>query len=287
MIIDVLDEIQNKLPTLSKGQKKIARYILDEYEKAAFMTAGILGKTVQVSESTVVRFAGEMGYNGYPELQKALQEMVLHRLTSVQRMEIAEKQIPEESLLSHVFQGDMDRIRHTQENLDRKVLDGAVEALLSAKKVYILGVRSSSSLASFLYYYLRYIVEDVQLITSASSTVALEKLMRLEPADAVVSISFPRYSTAVLQAAEYACHVGAKSIVLTDAETSPLARKADFLLTARCDMISLLDSLVAPMSVLNALIVSAASKRKKETKELFDKLEEVWDYYHVYEKTDE
>ena len=284
---DILNEIQNKLPELSKGQKKIARYILDEYNKAAFMTAGVLGKSVQVSESTVVRFAGEMGYDGYPELQKALQEMVLHRLTSVQRMEIAEKQFPDHDVLTHVFQGDMDRIHRTQEGLDRKAFDGAVEALLGAKKVYILGVRSSSALASFLYYYLRYIVEDVRLITSASSTETLEHLMRLSPGDTVFSISFPRYSTAVLQATEYARHMGARCIVLTDAETSPLAKYADFLLTAKCDMISLVNSLAAPMSVINAVIASAASRRSRETTELFDKLEEVWDYYHVYEKADE
>ena len=287
MMTDVLNEIQNKMPTLSKGQKKIAQYILDEYDKAAFMTAAVLGKTVQVSESTVVRFAGEMGYAGYPEMQKALQDMVLHRLTSVQRMEIGEKQISNQDILTHVLQGDMERLRYTLDTLDRKILNGAVDALLDAGKVYILGVRSSEALASFLYYYLRYIVDDVELITSASSTVTLEQLMRLRPADTVVSISFTRYSTAVLQGAEYAHHIGAKSIVLTDAETSPLAKNADFLLTARCDMISLVSSLVAPMSILNALIVSAANCRRKETTALFDQLEEVWDYYHVYEKADE
>lgn len=287
MITDVLNEIQSRLPTLSKGQKRIAQYILDKFDKAAFMTAGTLGKTVQVSESTVVRFAGEMGYKGYPELQKALQEMVMHRLTSVQRMKIAEKQISDQDLLTHVFQGDMDRIRHTQDTLDRKALDGAVEALLNAKRVYILGARSSASLASFLHYYLRYIVEDARLAASASGTAVLEQLMRVGPEDTVVAISFSRYSTAVLQGAEYAKSVGAKVIALTDGETSPLAKSADFLLTASCDMVSLVDSLVAPMSIINALIVSAASRRKKETAALFDKLEEVWDNYHVYEKADE
>lgn len=285
--MDILSEIQGRFPSFSKGQKRIAQYILDEFDKAAFMTASVLGKTVQVSESTVVRFASELGFDGYPEMQKQLQEMVLTRLTSVQRIEAAENRLDEQDLLTQTLREDAEHIRYTQEHMDKNVFRNAVNAMHQAKRIYIVGVRSASALASFLEYYLRFIFDDVRLITSAASSVVFEQLMRLTENDLLIAISFPRYSTSVLQAAEYAKDVGAKTIALTDSEQSPLASHADFLLTAKSDMISMVDSLVAPMSVINALIVAAASGRKKETTEIFDKLEEVWDTYHVYEKYDD
>lgn len=287
MTADILTCIHNKMNSFSKGQRKIAAYILENYDKAAFQTAGVLGKTVQVSESTVVRFAAELGYDGYPEMQKAMQEMVLTRLTSVQRLEVGAKRLAQEDVLSSVLQTDVDLIRATNEQIDQKAFNGAVDALLNAQTIYIVGVRSSSALASFLSYYFKYMFRDVRLITSASDSEVFEQIVRISPQDALIGISFPRYSSAAIQAVEYARSAGAKTIALTDCASSPLSEYADFLLTAKSDMVSLVDSLVAPMSVINALIVAAASKKKLETTRIFNKLEEIWDIYNVYEKIDE
>lgn len=287
MTADILTCIHNKMNSFSKGQRKIASYILESYDKAAFLTAGGLGKTVQVSESTVVRFAAELGYNGYPEMQKAMQEMVLTRLTAVQRIEVGEKRMPVEHVLDSVLQTDMELIRTTNEQIDQKAFNGAVNALLNAKTIYIVGVRSSSALSSFLSYYFKYMFNDVRLITSASDSEVFEQIVRIAPQDVLIGISFPRYSSAAIQAMEYAHTSGAKTVALTDCASSPLATFSDFVLTAKSDMVSLVDSLVAPMSVINALIVAAASKKKPETTRIFNKLEEIWDLYNVYEKIDE
>ncbi|MBQ3355799.1 MAG: MurR/RpiR family transcriptional regulator [Oscillospiraceae bacterium] len=287
MTADVLTCIHNKMNSFSKGQRKIASYILESYDKAAFLTAGALGKTVQVSESTVVRFAAELGYDGYPEMQKAMQEMVLNRLTSVQRIEVSEKRMSDDDVLSSVLQADKDLIHATSEQIDQKAFHGAVDALMNAQTIYVIGVRSSSALASFLSYYFKYMFRDVRLITSASDSEVFEQIVRISPQDALIAISFPRYSSAAIQAAEYAHASGAKVIALTDCASSPLAEFSEFVLTAKSDMVSLVDSLVAPMSVINALIVAAASKKKLETTRIFNKLEEIWDIYHVYEKLDD
>jgi len=287
MTTDILTCIHNKMNSFSKGQRKIAAYILESYDKAAFLTAGALGKTVQVSESTVVRFASELGYEGYPDMQKAMQEMVLTRLTSVQRIEVGAKRMPQEDVLSSVLQTDMELLRATSEQMDQKAFNGAVDALLQAQSIYIVGVRSSSALASFLSYYFKYMFHDVRLITCASDSEVFEQIVRISPQDALIGVSFPRYSSAAIQAMEYVHTSGAKTIALTDCASSPLAKFSDFVLTAKSDMVSLVDSLVAPMSVINALIVAAASKKKLETTRIFNKLEEIWDIYHVYEKDGE
>lgn len=287
MTADILACIQNKMNSFSKGQRRIAAYILESYDKAAFQTARDLGNNVQVSESTVVRFATQLGYDGYPEMQKALQGMVLNRLTSVQRMELGTKRLRQEDVLNSVLQADMERIRTTGEKIDRDAFAGAVEALLNAHTIYILGVRSSSALSSFLCYYLRYMFEDVRLITAASASEVFEQIARISPRDALVGISFPRYSSVAVQAMKYGHNAGAKTVALTDCAASPLAAHADFLLEAKSDMVSLVDSLIAPMSVINALIVAVAERRKLETTLLFNKLEEIWDLYHVYETDDE
>lgn len=284
---NILTSIHNKMHTFSKGQKRIAAYILESYDKAAFLTAGVLGKTVQVSESTVVRFASELGYDGYPEMQKALQEIVLNRLTCVQRIGVGAERMGKEDILSSVLQADGERIKKTEEEIDRSAFAGAVEALLDARRIYILGVRSSSALASFLNHYLNYIFDDIRLITSDSSSEVFERLVGITPRDVLITISFPRYSSAAIQAAEYGHNAGAKTIALTDSPASPMAKDADYLLTAHSDMVSLVDSLTAPLSVINALIVAVASARTEQTTGIFDKLEEIWDTYHVYEKVDE
>lgn len=285
MTADILSSIHNRLPSFSKGQRRIANYIIEEYDKAAFMTASILGKTAQVSESTVVRFAMALGYEGYPEMQEALQEMVLNRLTAVQRMEVSEIRIAERDVLSTVLQGDAERIRATLDSLNREAFDGAIDAMLSARRVYLLGMRSSSALAVFFGYYLRYILDDVRLLSSGGET--FDELVQISPEDAFLAISYPRYSAMTVRALEH-CHAsGVRTIALTDSSASPLAENADYLLCARSDMVSVVDSLTAPMSLINALLVTLAGKRKGQTAATFNKLEEIWDTYHVYEKNDE
>ena len=286
MTADILSCIHNKMSGFSKGQKRIAAYILESYDKAAFQTAGTLGRTVNVSESTVVRFAAELGYDGYPAMQKALQEMVLNRLTAVQRIEVSSERLREQDILSTILQSDMDKLRVSLDSIDRTAFAGAVDALLSARRVYILGVRSSAALAEFFGYYLNYMFEDVRVVTGASESEMFEKIVHVVPQDAVVGISFPRYSTATSKALQYCASAGAQVIALTDGETAPIAQSADYLLTAKSDMVSLVDSLVAPMSLINALIVAVASRRRQEVTKTLDSLERVWDRYGVYEKID-
>ena len=287
MTQDILECIHNKMNTFSKGQRRIAAYILESYDKAAFLTAGVLGKTVQVSESTVVRFASQLGYDGYPEMQKALQEMVLHRLTASQRIAVGEKRIAQEDILNSVLLADADRIRKTSEEIDAVQFQDAVEALLSARRIYVLGVRSSASLASFLCYYLRYLFDDVRQLMQLSESEVFEALVRIAPQDVLVGISFPRYCSVTVRAMELARTRGARTVALTDCAASPIARNADCVLLAGSGMVSLVDSMVAPMSVINALLVAVASRRKSETTQTFDTWEELWDSYHVYEKNRE
>ena len=259
MTADILSCIHNKMSGFSKGQKRIAAYILESYDKAAFQTAGTLGRTVNVSESTVVRFAAELG---------------------------SSERLGEQDILSTILQSDMDKLRVSMECIDRTAFAGAVDALLSARRVYILGVRSSAALAEFFGYYLNYMFEDVRVVTGASESEMFEKIVHVAPQDAVVGISFPRYSTATSKALQYCASAGAQVIALTDCETAPIAQSADYLLTAKSDMVSLVDSLVAPMSLINALIVAVASLRRQEVTKTLDSLERVWDRYGVYEKVD-
>ncbi|MGN1307315.1 MAG: MurR/RpiR family transcriptional regulator [Faecousia sp.] len=287
MTQDILECIHNKMNTFSKGQRRIAAYILESYDKAAFLTASVLGKTAQVSESTVVRFASQLGYDGYPEMQKALQELVLHRLTAAQRMEASETRIAQEDVISTVLLADAERIHKTAEQLDTAQFQAAVETLLSSKRVFVLGVRSSASLASFLCYYLRYLFDDVRQLMLSSESETFEALVRITPQDVLLGISFPRYCSATVRAMELAHSRGAKTIALTDCASSPIAQNADCLLLAGSGMVSLVDSMVAPMSVINALLVAVAARRKSEATQTLQKFEEIWDCYHVYEKNGE
>ena len=281
---DILTIIQSKMSGFSKGQKLIAKYILDSYDKAAFMTASRLGTTVNVSESTVVRFAVELGYSGYPEMQKALQEMILNRLTSVQRMEVTNDRIGDQDVLSMVLQADIDKIRMTNEITDRKAFAGAVDDILKAKRIYILGVRSSAPLANFLGFYYGYMFDQVCVINNAGIGNMFEKILRVSPEDVVIGISFPRYSTSTTRGIRYCHEVGAKVIALTDYADSPVGQYADHVLVAKSDMVSLVDSLVAPLSLINALIVATAQRRETELAQTFDALERLWDQYGVYER---
>ncbi len=285
--MDILATIESKLPRLSKGQKRIAQYILDEFEKAAFMTAAVLGKTVQVSESTVVRFASELGCSGYPQLQKILQEAVLHRLSHVQRIDTEHLRLQEENVLSMTLSADAERLHKTMETIDNTAFLGAVDAIANARRVYVLAAGSSAALAGFFAYYLRCIFEDVRLITSASTGVVMQELVRMTPRDVLVSISFPRYCRSVLKAQEFAHLLGADTVALTDTENAPLAKHTRYLLTAKSDIVSFVESLTAPMSVINALIAALAGKRHDQLRVMMDKLEDVWDTYDIYEKFDE
>jgi len=284
MTEDIFAVLQSKASGFSKGQRAIAKFITESYDKAAFMTAGRLGKLVGVSESTVVRFAVELGYQGYPEMQKAMQEMVLNRLTSVQRIGVANDRIGDQDVVSMVLQSDAEKLRQTDEKLDRDSFRSAVNAILEARRVYVIGVRSASALANFLGYYLNYMFDNIQVITTSGSSEMFEKLIGVDSSDAVIAFSFPRYSTSTLKGARYCRSVGAKVIGITNSMLSPLAETCDHVLVAKSDMVSLVDSLVAPLSVVNALIVALASGREQAIAKNFDTLERVWEEYNVYEK---
>lgn len=284
---DLITKIQSELAGFSKGQKQIARFILEHYDKAAFMTASRLGVTVGVSESTVVRFATELGYDGYPHLQRALQEMIRNKLTSVQRMEVAGDRMGGRDVLQTVLHADTDMIRVTLDEIDRDAFQGAVDALMGAKRIYILGVRSSSALASFLGFYFNLLFENVTLVHTNSVSEIFEQVLRVGPGDVLFGISFPRYSKRTLSAMKYARDRGARVIALTDSQLSPLARVADHVLLARSDMASFVDSLVAPLSVINALIVAVGMSRRDEIEQTFNKLERIWEEYDVYEKPED
>ena len=281
---DILTILQAKAPTFSKGQRLIARYITEAYDKAAFMTANKLGKTVGVSESTVVRFAVDLGFDGYPSMQKAMQEMVLNRLTSVQRIEVANDRIGDQDVVSMVLQSDMEKLRQTGETVDRGQFRAAVDAILKAKRVFILGVRSAAPLASFLGYYLNYMFNNVHIITTSAAGEMFEKIVGVNSDDVVIAFSFPRYSTSTVKGAQYCRSTGATVIGLTDSEISPLGQNCDHVLVAKSDMVSLVDSLVAPRSVVNALVVAIAARREQELSNTFNTLERIWEEYNVYEK---
>ena len=284
---DILDLLRERQSTFSKGQRLIAKYITKDYDKAAFMTANRLGKTVGVSESTVVRFAVDLGFDGYPSMQKAMQEMVLNRLTSVQRIEVANNRIGDQDVISTVVQADIEKLRQTEETISREEFNAAVNAVIGAKRVYILGVRSAAPLANFLGYYLNYMFNNVHVITGCGTSEMFEKIVGVNSNDVVIAFSFPRYSSATTKGAQYCRSTGATVIGITDQLNSPLGSTCDHVLLAKSDMVSLVDSLVAPLSIVNALIVAIAAKREKELHRTFEALERIWDEYHVYEKQED
>ena len=277
---DMIDRLNQSGKRLSKGQRRIVEYIAAHYDKAVFMTASRLGECVGVSESTVVRFASAMGYEGYPQLQRAMQELVSHRLTPNQRVEMSEEIVPENAM-SHVLKRDMQNLRTTLESMDNTVFEQVVERILSARSVYIMGLRSAAPLAEFMYYYLNYIFPSVRLVSSGTTDV-FDEISKLEGDDVLVGISFPRYSTRTLEAMRYAKRCGAQVISITDGPMSPLTEIADLSLMAHTDMASFVDSLAAPMSVINALLVALGLRRKDALREHFSKLEALWDTYEIY-----
>ena len=279
--------IEEVMPTFSKGQKRIANYILEHYDKAAYMTASKMGTLVGVSESTVVRFAIELGFEGYPEMQKSLQELIRMKLTSVQRVEVTNSLIGEGDVLEKILVSDAEKIRRTLEEVDREAFEAAVDKIVAADKIYIIGVRSSSSLAGFLNFNFRMIFDNVKFVQTTSGSEMFEQIMSIGPNDVMIAISFPRYSKRIVNAVEYAHSAGADVISLTDSHQSPIAGVADQLLLARSDLVSFVDSLVAPLSIINAIIVAVSRKKMDDIRVRFDKLEKIWDEYEVYDKAHE
>ena len=283
---DLINIIQHKYDDFSKGQKLIANYIVNHYDKAAYVTAAKLGEICGVSESTVVRFAIELGFDGYPKLQKVLQELIKSRLTSVQRIEVSSNRINEDNILKSVLQSDIDKIKITLEQVDHSDFNDIVETILNAKRIFILGVRSSATLASFLGFYFNLIFDNVRLVHTTSVSEMFEQIIRAQEGDVVIGISYPRYSKRTIKAMQFAKDQGAKTIALTDSVESPVAKCADMSLFARSDMASFVDSLVAPLSLINALIVAIGMRRKSEVYNTFERLEKIWDEYQVYDKDD-
>lgn len=268
--------------SLSKGHKKIADYITNNYEKASFMTAASLGKAVGVSESTVVRFASNIGFDGYPELQKYLQEMVKSHLTSVQRMDVAASRFEGDDMLDNAFAADIEMIKATRDGISRDAFEKSADAINNAKKIYILGVRSSAALASFAAFYFRFLYENVVLVDTSATSEIFEQMFHIGSDDVCIAISFPRYSTQTVKALNFAKDRGATIISITDGEMSPIAQLATHLLVAKSSMVSFVDSLVAPLSLINALVAAAARKKQDDVYNDFRELEKIWDEYHVY-----
>lgn len=278
---DLMRLIQSRFSKLSKGQKLIAEYILKNYDKAAFMTAAKLGISVGVSESTVVRFANELGFSGYPKLQKALQELIKNKLTTVQRLELSNDYISEGYALKGVLKSDMENIRATLEKINYNTFEEVVKKIFEAKRIYIIGLRSSTALAEFLGFYLNIILQNVRTVGYGISDI-FEQMINLEEGDLVIGIGFPRYASRTIDALAFAQDRGANVVAITDSLLSPLAAKADYSLIAQSNMASFVDSLVAPLSVINALIIAVGMREKQTITNTFSNLESIWRDYNVY-----
>lgn len=283
MTRNLLGEIQSRISDFSKSQKLISNYILENYDKAAYMTASKLGATVKVSESTVVRYAIELGFEGYPEFQQSLREIVRTRLTSFQRMEVTNSLIGDGDALTKVLMSDIDKIKRTVEEIDRNAFDAAVDKIVSAKNIYIIGNGSASVLASALNLNLRMIFDNVRFIVASSATEIYEQMISIGEGDVMIAISFPRYSKKVVSAVAFAKSSNADVIALTDSAASPIASAADQQLFARSDMASFADSLVAPLSVINALVVAVSRKKQDELNVRLRQLEKIWEEFNVYD----
>ena len=280
---DLSNRINEKYKSMSKGQKLLASYITDNYDKAVFLTAARLGEVVGVSESTVVRFATNLGYKGYPEFQKALEELVRNKLNSIQRMEVTYGRISQSQILETVLQSDTENLKSTLESIDQNAFELAVDTILNAKNIYVIGIRSCAPLASFLAFYLNLMFDKVHLLHTSSSSELFEQMVRIGNEDVIIGISFPRYSMRTLKAIEFANNRNAKVITLTDSVHSPMNLYSSCNLIAKSDMASIVDSLVAPLSVINSLIVALCMKKQSEVVGTLEMLEKIWDEYQVYE----
>lgn len=280
---DLTSRINECYGSLSKGQKILATYVTDNYDKAVFLTAAKMGQVVGVSESTVVRFATHLGYKGYPEFQKALEEMVRNKLNSIQRMEVTYGRISQSHILETVLQSDQEKIKDTLEHIDEHAFELAVDTIIKAKHIYIVGIRSCAPLAAFMAFYFNLMFENVTLLQTNNSSELFEQMVRISKDDVIIGISFPRYSMRTLKAMEFANNRNAKVITLTDSVHSPMNLYSSCNLIARSDMASIVDSLVAPLSVINALIVALCMKKQGEVAKTLETLEDIWNEYQVYE----
>ena len=278
----LLSKMNVQYQNFSKGQKKLAAYIKENYDKAAFLTAAKLGETVGVSESTVVRYATHLGYKGYPEFQRELEELVRNKLNSIQRMEVTYGKVPQSEILDTVLHSDIDKIKMTLEAVDHEAFNLAVETILEAKNIYVVGIRSCAPLAEFLAFYLNLIFDGVRLLNTNSASELFEQMIRIGEKDVIIGISFPRYSMRTLKALEFANNRNAKVITLTDSIHSPMNLYSSCNLIARSDMASIVDSLVAPLSVINALVVALSMRKQKTVVATLEALEKIWDEYQVY-----
>lgn len=276
---DLTSRINECYGSLSKGQKILATYITDNYDKAVFLTAAKMGQVVGVSESTVVRFATHLGYKGYPEFQKALEEMVRNKLNSIQRMEVTYGRISQSHILETVLQSDQEKIKDTLEHIDEHAFELAVDTIIKAKHIYIVGIRSCAPLAAFMAFYFNLMFENVTLLQTNNSSELFEQMVRISKDDVIIGISFPRYSMRTLKAMEFANNRNAKVITLTDSVHSPMNLYSSCNLIARSDMASIVDSLVAPLSVINALIVALCMKKQGEVAKTLETLEDIWNEY--------
>ncbi len=279
---DLVKRIDEQREKFSKSQRKLAKYIEEHYDKAAFLTAAKLGKAVGVSESTVVRFAMQLGYDGYPKFQVALEEYVRQKLNTLQRLEIATGTIGQSGVLESVLHADAEKIKYTIDSINKEAFEAAVNTILKAKTIYIVGIRSCEPLASFLSFYLKLIFPDVRLLQTTNSSELFEQMLRIDEKDVIIGISFPRYSIRTLKALEFANSRNAKVITITDGQNSPMTLYSSCNLFARSDMVSIVDSLVAPLSVINALIVALCMKKQKSVMSTLEELEQIWDEYQVY-----
>ena len=281
---NLLQQLTDRMPTFSKGQRQIAGYILEHYDRAAYRTASKLGAEVRVSESTVVRFADELGFSGYPELQRALQELAKTNLTAAQRMEVADNLLQKDTVLEKVLLGDADKIRHTLDSLDKDAFYAAVDKIVNARNIYIIGSRSSASLAGFLTLHFRMMFDNVRNVELTSGSEMFEQILDIGKNDVIIAISFPRYSKRTVRAVRFAHHAGADVVSLTDSAASPIATDCDQLLIAHSDMASFVDSLVAPLSIINAMVVAVAMSKHDQVAERLRRLEKIFDEYDVYDK---
>ena len=279
--IDLLKIIQEQFNVLSKGHKLIAQFIMEDYDKAAFMTAAALGRSVGVSESTVVRFADALGFDGYRELQKQLQEVVKNKLTTVQRISLSRDFTDYKNVLKQVIKRDIDNIEKTIDDIDYDAFQKAVKMILEADNIYILGLRSSSFLAGYLGFYLKFLLDNVKIIKSGPNDI-FEQLLKATDRDVIIGISYPRYSNRTLEAFDYGRGKGCRIIGITDSLVSPTAQYADVMLIANSSMLSFVDSLVAPMSLINALIVAIGMKKEDDITSYFEDLETIWKKYNIY-----
>ena len=282
MALDVAQRIRECYNYLSKGQKRLASLILRDCNKVVDLTAARLGNLANLSESTVVRFASVLGYNGYSEFQAAVQQLAKTRLTPTQRIEITKKRIGHKDIIENVMQSDIDKLKYTFEHLSRDDFYSSVDAILSARNIYIIGARSTQPIAHLLSYNLSLIFDNVKLVQVSSTAEVFEQMFNISADDVVIAFSFPRYSSKVVNAVKFAASKSAKVIVVTDSYASPLVEHATYSLIAETDMASFMDSVVAPISIINAIVIEITHRRESVILSRFEKLEQLWDEYDVY-----